>query len=116
MPAGDETGFAVAAGENVRREVSMGGLRSGTAALEGLVRGDAWMMRVLATVRDAGIADSWVGAGVLRDLVWGELYGDGFRPDGVRDVDVVFFDAADLRRENDERVTRRLRERWPGVP
>ena len=81
-----------------------------------LVRGNAWMMRVLRTVRDAGIPDAWVGAGAVRDLVWGELFGGGFEADAVRDVDVVFFDPADLGRDNDERVEARLREAWAGVP
>jgi hypothetical protein len=73
-------------------------------------------MRVLATVRDAGIPDAWVGAGTIRDLVWGELYGDGFRPRDVRDVDVAFFDPGDLSRRNDDRATETLRAMWPDVP
>lgn len=74
------------------------------------------MMRVLATVRDERIPDAWVGAGAIRDLVWGELYGSGFRPADVRDVDVPFFDPDDLTRANDDRVTERLHKRWPQVP
>jgi uncharacterized protein len=84
--------------------------------LEALIRSSDWMMRVLATVRDAHIPDAWVGAGAVRDLVWGELYGSGFRPGEVRDVDVPFFDPADLGRDNDDRVTQRLHDRWPDVP
>jgi hypothetical protein len=74
------------------------------------------MMRVLATVRGAGLPDAWVGAGVVRDLVWGRLYGSGFSPDDVRDVDVAFFDPHDLRRDADDRATRRLHEAQPEVP
>jgi len=73
-------------------------------------------MRVLAMVRDEDIPEAWVGAGALRDLVWGELYGPGFNPGDVRDVDVPFFDPHDLSRTNDDRVTARLHERWPGAP
>jgi hypothetical protein len=73
-------------------------------------------MRVLAVVRDSGLPDAWVGAGVVRDLVWGERYGDGFDPSSVRDVDVVFFDPSDLSRQHDERATRRLMTAWPGLP
>jgi hypothetical protein len=80
--------------------------------LEGLIRSSAWMMRVLATVRDARIPDAWVGAGALRDLVWGELYGSGFDPARVRDVDVPFFDPADLSPANDDRFESRLYHRW----
>lgn len=61
-----------------------------TDALTDLVRSNQWMVRVLRTVREAQIPDGWVGAGVLRDLVWGERYGSGFSPDQVRDVDVAY--------------------------
>jgi hypothetical protein len=49
-------------------------------------------MRVLATLREVGLPDAWVGAGTIRDLVWGQLYGSGFDPGDVHDVDVVFVD------------------------
>lgn len=64
-------------------------------------------MRILETVRDSRVPDAWVGAGVLRDLVW-KL--------PTRDVDVAFFDPSDLSRANDLRVTELLRQRLPDVP
>jgi hypothetical protein len=81
-----------------------------------LIRSSDWMMRVLSTVRDERIPDAWVGGGAVRDLVWGELYGSGFDPGQVRDVDVPFFDPHDLGRANDDGVTERLHDRWPGAP
>ncbi|XVV16670.1 nucleotidyltransferase family protein [Actinoplanes sp. CA-131856] len=84
--------------------------------LAGLVRANAWMTEVLTAVRDEAVPDAWVGAGVLRDLVWGERFGAGFTPGVVRDVDVAFFDPGDLTRANDDRVTERLSRRRPGVP
>lgn len=86
------------------------------AALRTLIQSNDWMMRLLATVRDERVPDAWVGAGVVRDLVWGERYGPGFGPDDVRDVDVAYFDPRDLSRANDDRMTKRLSERWPQVP
>jgi uncharacterized protein len=88
----------------------------GEDRLRGMIRTLPWMMRVLSTVRAAGIPDAWVGAGTIRDLVWGRLYGPGFSPADVRDVDVAFFDPVDLRRDVDEEATRRLRAAWPRVP
>jgi hypothetical protein len=82
--------------------------------VEGLVRASAWMMRVLHAARAE--PGAWVGAGVLRDLVWGERYGSGFEPARVRDVDVAYFDPHDLSGANDDRVTVRLGRRLPGVP
>ncbi|MGY0230703.1 nucleotidyltransferase family protein [Longispora urticae] len=87
-----------------------------TDELRRIVAGSAWLTRVLATVRAAGPAGAWVGAGVLRDLVWGRLYGSGFEPAEVRDVDVVFFDPWDLRRARDDAATLALCEAWPAVP
>jgi uncharacterized protein len=71
------------------------------------------MMGVLGTVRESGLPDAWVGAGALRDLVWGEFFGSGFDPAAVRDVDVAYFDPDDLSRDRDERATAALALLWP---
>jgi hypothetical protein len=86
------------------------------AALRNLIRSSPWHMRVLATVRQVALPDAWVGAGVVRDLVWGELYGSGFQPSAVRDIDVAYFDPGDLSRERDDRATRELWAAWPDQP
>ena len=84
--------------------------------LTDLIRASRWLMDVLRAVRDASLPDAWVGAGVLRDLVWGERHGPGFRPDRVRDVDVAFYDPQNLSRTNDDRATDHLTDRLPSVP
>jgi hypothetical protein len=86
------------------------------ARLRSIIGECAWLMRVLATVRDSGLPDAWVGAGTVRDLVWGQLFGPGFAPADVRDVDVPFFDQKDLSPERDERATATLHDAWPEVP
>jgi uncharacterized protein len=86
------------------------------AELVAIVRASGWLMRVLAAVRDEQIPEAWVGAGVVRDIVWGERYGSGFSPGEVHDVDVAYFDPTDLGRTNDDKVTERLGARWPEVP
>jgi uncharacterized protein len=60
------------------------------AQLSALITDNSWFVRVLRCVRAEHVPDSWVGAGAVRDLVWGELYGAGFRPADVHDVDVAF--------------------------
>jgi hypothetical protein len=84
--------------------------------IRGIVASSPWLMRVLATVASSGLPDAWVGAGVLRDLVWGQLYGSGFTPAQVHDVDVVFFDPRDQSRGRDDQATEQLRRACPGVP
>ncbi|MFC3504143.1 nucleotidyltransferase family protein [Micromonospora krabiensis] len=81
-----------------------------------LVERSPWLVRALGVVRDSGLPNAWIGAGAIRDLVWSERYGTGFDPSSVRDVDVVFLDAADLSRHNDDRATRRLISAWPEPP
>ena len=87
--------------------------------LETLIWGSEWFTRALRCVREERIPDAWVGAGALRDLVWGELYGPGFRPDEVRDVDVALINLKqqlvnlprDQRRSSDDSCRRRIRDR-----
>ena len=86
--------------------------------LAALIRSSDWLMRVLTAVRDEHLPDAWVGAGVLRDLVWGERFGDGFRP-GLADL------LGGVWRRNPRRVSpecsrerlarHRPGERWPAV-
>ena len=84
--------------------------------LREMISSSSWMMRALATVREADLPDAWIGAGTIRDFVWGRLHGSGFSPGDVRDVDVAFFDPVDLRPEADQEATRRLHVAWPQVP
>jgi uncharacterized protein len=86
------------------------------AQLSALIAGNDWFMRVLRCVRAEGVPNAWTGAGALRDLIWGELYGSGFSPADVRDVDVAFFDPDELSRAYDDRVTGQLGSRCPAVP
>jgi uncharacterized protein len=64
------------------------------------LKAEPWLMRALGAVAASGLPDAWIGAGVVRDAVWGQLH-EGFDPSAVRDVDVAFFDASDLGRERD---------------
>jgi uncharacterized protein len=91
--------------------------------LRRIVHYSPWLVSVLRTVRESGLPDAWVGAGAVRDLVWSELYGPGFDPAEVHDIDVVFFDPDDLSRQRDsaatevlERIWTRHPEDWPRVP
>jgi uncharacterized protein len=90
-------------------------VRDGLAdELEGIIRGSAWFMQVLEAARACDPPDWWVGAGVLRDLVWDGLHG-GFDPARVKDVDLAFFDPGDLSRARDLAVEQDLIARLPSV-
>ena len=70
------------------------------ATLAGRVRAEPWLLRALSAVAVSGLPGAWIGAGAIRDVVWGQLH-EGFDPAGVRDIDVAFFDPADTSRERD---------------
>src|SRR5580704_854025 len=69
------------------------------------VLAEPWLASALDAVAASGLPDAWIGAGVIRDVVWGQLH-DGFDPALVRDVDVVFFDPGDLSPARDEAAQR----------
>jgi len=77
--------------------------------LAGRVLAEPWLAGALDAVAASGLPDAWIGAGVIRDVVWGQLH-DGFDPARVRDVDVVFFDPADLSPDRDAAAQQRLGE------
>ena len=84
------------------------GLNSDRAAeLAGRVHAEPWLMRALDAVAASGLPDAWIGAGAIRDVVWGQLH-DGFDPAVIRDVDVAYFDPADLSPEHDRAAQAQL--------
>jgi uncharacterized protein len=70
------------------------------ADLAGRVRAEPWLMQALDAVAASELPDAWIGAGAIRDAVWGQLH-DGFDPAAVKDVDVAYFDPGDLEPERD---------------
>jgi uncharacterized protein len=66
-----------------------------------VLRRNDWIMGALHAVERSGLPDAWIGAGAVRDVVWGEQCGGSFEAADVRDIDVAYFDPADLSRERD---------------
>ncbi|WP_434776878.1 nucleotidyltransferase family protein [Neisseria sp. Ec49-e6-T10] len=56
-----------------------------------IIQNTAWLMNILTTLKDIGLTNIYIGAGVIRDVVWGHLHK---RPilEPISDIDVVFFD------------------------
>jgi hypothetical protein len=82
--------------------------------LRRLIRSQDWMMTVLQAARDCQPPDWFVGAGVIRNLVWDHLHGYT-QPTPARDVDLAFFDPDDFTPERDTAVTKALQSRHPAV-
>lgn len=91
---------------------------SGMANLDGrlrdLVQSNPELIGILEAVRDVDPPDWVVGSGIIRDLVWDFLHGRDGRLD-FKDVDVAFFDPANLAQERDEEIAARLRAWLPEV-
>lgn len=84
------------------------------AELARVLRRNDWFRRALAAVARCDLPDAWIGAGVIRDVVWGQRYGE-FDPADVRDIDVAYFDPADLSRGRDQAAQQAL-TRLAGLP
>ncbi|HTJ58891.1 MAG TPA: nucleotidyltransferase family protein [Devosiaceae bacterium] len=84
-------------------------------ALEGIVRADPLLMRVLAELREIDLPEWLVVAGALYNRVWNELTG---RPPltGIKDIDVFYFDDTDLSYEAEDAVIQRLATRFADLP
>jgi len=82
--------------------------------LTGLVLASPLLTRALEAAREVDAPDWLIGAGVIRDLVWDKLH--GHEPAPPKDVDLVFFDAADLSPEREAAVRTALAARAPEVP
>jgi hypothetical protein len=85
------------------------------ARLVALASATPWFMQALATVRTLELQDWCIGAGAVRNLVWDALH-DKRTPSALADVDVAYFDAADLSSDRDRQWQERLRSMEPGTP
>jgi uncharacterized protein len=87
----------------------------GTDEVERIVRSTPWLMDALEAAREVDAPDWLIGAGAVRTAVWDRLHGFE-EPTELADVDVGFFDPADLSRDRDAAVEAALRELRPGTP
>jgi hypothetical protein len=80
-----------------------------------MVRSSEWFMAALRAGRDLGLSSWCIGAGAVRNLVWDALHGYP-APSQLADLDLVYFDAADLRPARDAELQRRLAAAMPQIP
>jgi hypothetical protein len=83
--------------------------------LRGVLAGNAFFMAILRAVRAVDLPHGCVGAGVVRSLVWDVLHD---RPEWTMrgDVDVAYFDGADLSEPSQAAYLARLQDLEPDVP
>jgi hypothetical protein len=85
------------------------------AALEGIIRASPLLMEVLEGLREVDLPDWLLVSGAIYNLAWNTLTN---RPSltGIKDVDVVYFEPGDLSYDAEDRVIRRLGERFAHLP
>ena len=85
------------------------------ARLVGIVRESKRLMSTLVAARELGLASWCIGAGAVRNLVWDAIH-DFEAPSPLSDVDLVYFDASNLKPERDVELQEKLTMLLPGVP
>jgi hypothetical protein len=73
-----------------------------------LLEAHADLHALLLHVESLGLPDSWIGAGFIRNAVWDVLHGREIDISRLNDVDVLYFDAGDVRRECETELEQRL--------
>jgi uncharacterized protein len=83
--------------------------------LSAVLRRAPYLMTAFVAARAADPPDWLISAGAIRDTVWDALHD---RPPTAvpRDIDLGFFDPADLTAARDQAVEAHLRARAPGLP
>lgn len=79
-----------------------------------LLKRDPTARDLLAYVERLGLPDCWIGAGFVRNAVWDVLHGRPPYTIPLNDVDVLFFDPADVRWEREASIERQLQALAPG--
>jgi hypothetical protein len=77
--------------------------------------GEPWRRAVLQTVQSLALPDWAVGAGFIRNAVWDALH-DRAAATPLADVDVLYFDPANLNPERDKVFETELSTLMPDVP
>ena len=73
------------------------------------------MVDALGAAREVDATDWLIGAGAVRTAVWDRLHGFDEATE-LADIDLVFFDAADLSEERERAIEEALAAALPGLP
>jgi hypothetical protein len=83
--------------------------------LEAALQQNQWAWEILERFDEIALPDSWLVAGSVAQTVWNLAFGHHAEL-GIRDADVVYFDAADLSSESEANHERRLRDQFEHLP
>ncbi len=81
-----------------------------TQELKHIVLQEKWLMDILRSVRDFGLPDWYLAAGVIRNTVWDVLHGYTKRTP-LNDIDIVYFDAQ--KKYSEKEIENKLKKKYP---
>ena len=73
------------------------------------IESDDWIMTLLNAISRLNEPDCWLAAGAIRNPIWAKLHAIQFDPKTENDVDVVFFDKANISRSKELLYEKRLK-------
>ena len=79
------------------------------------LRRNQWLWEILERFEEIALPDSWLVAGGIAQTVWNLSCGQPAER-GLKDVDLIYFDAADLSFEAEASHERRVRELFRRLP
>lgn len=82
--------------------------------LKEIILSNEWLMEILKAVRKCDPPHWYVGAGIIRNIVWDRLHGYKI-PTPTRDVDVAIFDKTDLNSKKDRLIQEQLKLLLPEI-
>nr|GGG67609.1 hypothetical protein GCM10011398_09230 [Virgibacillus oceani] len=80
-----------------------------------LIEKDPWMVEVLSIAKSLALPDWWICAGFVRSKIWDTLHGYEQRTP-IQDVDVVYFDKANLDESKEKQLEMDLAAMNPTIP
>jgi hypothetical protein len=85
------------------------------AALAAIIAGHPLLEPALQRLTALQFPDGWIVSGAIYQSVWNHLTGRA-PTHGLKDVDLIYFDAADLSYEAEDRVIKRVADAFAGLP
>lgn len=80
-----------------------------------LIQSDENMMKIIHTAGILELPDWWICAGFLRSKIWDTLH--GFKERTITpDVDVIYFDPANIDEEYEKKLEKKLKSLMPETP
>jgi hypothetical protein len=83
--------------------------------LQGIVSESPLLSPILSNWDRIALPDSWLAAGAIAQTVWNQAFGFPLAH-GIIDIDIVYFDAADLSEDAEATHSARIREAFCGLP